>query len=78
MIGAGGELCLFLAQAQSWLPSFEQPHASPWLSQSCMCFFRLGLAAHVHSWTCGYWEQVLERKPVPLGRCVALLPGDLL
>ena len=41
--------------------------------------FRLsgGLAALAgcsHSWTCGYWEQVLERKPASLGRCVALPP----
>ena len=45
MTRAGGELSLFLAQDQSWLPAFGQPHVLLWLFQSCCthtcAFFRL-------------------------------------
>ena len=67
-----------LAQDQSWLPAFGQPHAWPWLSQSgcthTCAFFELsqGLAALAecfHSWARDCWDWGLERKPAPVGAC---------
>lgn len=69
-------------QGSVMLPTLGQPHALPWLLQSrcthACAFSRLcqGLAALLgcfHSWTCDHWEPILERKSVPLGRCVAPL-----